>query len=163
MYNVLFKFLVNNLINIIKLAEKVKHDISEKMERVTDILVHVDPEESSKLHQVSDKERYKIAQKKGTVHYFHGHSYLKRPQEEVQADIQKIIDERDYIKKITHFTCHFLNERIFVKMEVTIDTDLKISEASDVIKQLQVEILSKIVDIDHIDIHLELAEPTERK
>lgn len=143
----------------------MKHDISEKMERVTDILVHVDPEESAKLHQGSDKERYEIAQKKGTVHYVHGDDYLKRPQEEVKADIQKIIedDERGYVKKITHFTCHFLNERIFVKMEVTIDKDLKISEASEVIKQLQSEILSKIVDIDHIDIHLELTEPTERK
>jgi hypothetical protein len=56
----------------------VKHDVQEGMEEVTDVMVHVDPNESDTLHHQDDDARFSHAQSSGSVHYEHDEDYLQR-------------------------------------------------------------------------------------
>ena len=48
------------------------------MEEVTDVLVHVDPNEDAELHHNNDDRRYELATMKGSVHHEHSKEYLQR-------------------------------------------------------------------------------------
>ena len=79
--------------------------------------------------------------------------------------MQAIVKNYGQVESITHFTCHYLNRRLFVEMEVRMrEGSLRIDEASDIGKRIQAEVVSQIADIHHIDIHLEIFSnsPTEQ-
>ena len=88
-----------------------------------------------------------------------------RPQDQVRADVQEIVKKYPQVASITHFTCHYLNRKLFVEMEMRMkEESLRIDEASGIGKKIQSDVVAQIPDIHHIDIHLELFEgsPTEQ-
>ena len=82
-----------------------------------------------------------------------------RPQDEILSEVKEIVAANSKVGEITHFTCHYLNSRLFVEMEVTMSSDLKIKEATAIGKMLQADIHKSIHDIHYIDIHLEILQP----
>jgi divalent metal cation (Fe/Co/Zn/Cd) transporter len=82
-----------------------------------------------------------------------------RPQEQVQADVQKVVSSFEAVESLVHFTCHYLNRKLFVEMEIRMkQNSLQISEARIVAEHIREDVLRLIPDIHQIDIHLEILE-----
>lgn len=116
-----------------QIAERVKQNITLKIPEVSDVLVHIDAEDDS------DNKPHK----------------LMRPEEEIRADIQNIIEGNPQIVCISHMLCHFLKEKLTVEINIEVDLELRIFEAKQIATQLKSDLL-KIADINEVDIHLEL-------
>jgi len=66
------------------------------------------------------------------------------------------VDKNEDVEKISHFTCHYLNGKLCVEMEIVIGSNMRINEVQEICRELQKDILRKVPAIHHIDIHLEL-------
>jgi cation diffusion facilitator family transporter len=116
-----------------QVAERVRRTILNDIPQVTEVLVHVD----------SENDLYEDETK------------LMRPQKEIEQDIVSVTNNFDDIKQVSHIICHYLKGKLFVQMEIELNTDQTIQQAKAFVNQLKMEI-KRIPDIDTIDIHLEL-------
>ena len=84
---------------------------------------------------------------------------LMRPQQEVEADVRRVLQERRFegqVLALTHFTCHFLHSRLSVQMELVMDESLTIADARAVARALDERVRMAVGDVDAVDVHLEL-------
>jgi divalent metal cation (Fe/Co/Zn/Cd) transporter len=97
--------------------------------------------------------------RRGSVESSASSSALMRPQREVEADVRLVLQVDEFSGKVlalTHFTCHFLNGRLSVQMELVMDPRLTISEAREVARELDGRVRAAVTDVDSVDVHLEL-------
>ena len=84
---------------------------------------------------------------------------LMRPQQEVEKDVRLVLQDARFqgsVVALTHFTCHFLNGRLSVQMELVMDPRLTIADAREVAQQLDESVRRAVKDVDAVDVHLEL-------
>ncbi len=116
-----------------QIAERVRISILDRIPSVNDVLVHVDTDDEEDDNQKT----------------------LMRPQNEIEADVRNVINTFPDIKELTHTTCHYLNKKLSIQIDISVDSNLHIFEASEIASRLRIE-LKKIEDIHAADIHLEL-------
>jgi divalent metal cation (Fe/Co/Zn/Cd) transporter len=84
---------------------------------------------------------------------------LMRPQNVVEADVRELLTRAPFntsVVALSHFTCHYLNGKLTVQLEVVFAGDLRISEARGIAKQLGDAIRQHVAGVHHADVHLEL-------
>ena len=78
-----------------------------------------------------------------------------RPQDKIEYDVKKVLNQIPDILGITHIYCHYLNKKLTVQVNIILDSELKIIDAQK-IASIARKRIEKIKDIDVADLHLEL-------
>jgi divalent metal cation (Fe/Co/Zn/Cd) transporter len=60
------------------------------------------------------------------------------------------------ISNITHFTCHYHSGTLEVLLDVTMNNNLTIDQATRIAEELRLAIISNVPDIHEVDVHLDL-------
>ncbi|MBT6611931.1 MAG: cation transporter, partial [Deltaproteobacteria bacterium] len=116
-----------------QIAERVRFSIVNQIPSVNEVLVHVDAENHPEENPVK----------------------LMRPQKEIEAEIQVIVNTFQEIEALTHVLCHYLNETLTVEIGIAVDPIRQIIEAKEIASQLKLKI-ELVDDIQTADIHLEI-------
>ncbi|RLB51059.1 MAG: hypothetical protein DRJ42_17615 [Deltaproteobacteria bacterium] len=116
-----------------EVAERVRRFIEEKKSNVTEVLVHVDPEPEGDAREAAGPFR---------------------PRDEVEADIRRVAGAAEDVSNVRVVLAHYLEGRTAVQVGIEVDPELRVREAKEVGRQLQLE-LEQIADIDHANVHLE--------
>ena len=116
-----------------QIAERVRFSIVNQIPSVNEVLVHVDAENHPEENPVK----------------------LMRPQKEIEAEIQVIVNTFQEIEALTHVLCHYLNETLTVEIGIAVDPIRQIIEAKEIASQLKLKI-ELVDDTQTADIHLEI-------
>jgi len=123
-----------------QVAERVRLTILKKLPAVNEVLVHVDAEDDF-------AEEKEVGIPADTT--------LMRPQNKIENDVKKAIEQVPEIQGITHIYCHYLGKKLTVQVNIILNSELRISNAQEIASIARKKI-EKIKDIDVADLHLEL-------
>lgn len=115
-----------------QVGERVMHIILTNIPEINEVLVHVDAEDDE-------------------VHT----SRLLRPQQEVEQDIREALGRFERIQQVSHIVCHYLQNRLLVKITIEVPINLTVSEVQELAKQARKRV-EAIEGVDDADLHLEL-------
>ncbi len=117
-----------------QVAERVRQFVFQEQGRVSEVLVHIDPEPDEHLAPGDQ---------------------LLRPREEIERDVRRIAQEVDGVRTVTHVMAHFLERRVALQVDIEVDPELRVREAAEVARSLRRR-LEALRGVHHADIHLEL-------
>jgi len=115
---------------------------------------HLDNHKSShprsKLHNkkaMSKEEKLELVRNK-----------FMRPQSQIKHDVEQVLKQPEFkdIRGISHFTCHFLTNRLTVQLELILDPDLTIHQAANIARDVRAAVAGAVPDVQDVDVHLEL-------
>ncbi|MBU3913981.1 hypothetical protein KKA14_00430 [bacterium] len=109
----------------------------------------------SVAHQIAERVRLSILKDLPAVNEVLVHVDPEDVQEEIEKEIREELRTIPEIKSITHVMCHFLEKRISVQIDIVVNPDIYVFEATKTAKEAQSQV-EKISDIHSADIHLEL-------
>lgn len=115
-----------------QVAVRVSRAVDDAVSSVTDVLVHIDPE---------DDEEYP--------------TIIHRSGAQIEGDVRHCLKHVAGVQDVSHVTVHYLEGRTTVSLEIVVDPDLNIRAASDIATRARLELL-EIPDIDEADLHLEV-------
>ena len=117
-----------------QVAERVRKFVFDENTEVTEVLVHIDPEEDEHVPP-------------GLM--------LAPPREIIERQVRTIVGAQSEVRAVSHVHFHFLRGGIFVVVNIVLDPELTIRAAEAVARDLRAA-LEALPEIDHADIHLEL-------
>jgi cation diffusion facilitator family transporter len=127
--------LVNGRISVSdghQIAIRVMQGVKEKFPRVSDVLVHIDPEDDEAVP-----------------------TPLQRSSFDLENEVRENLKNLEGLEGISHFVVHFLEGKASVQFEILVDKNLSLEEASGIARKAR-KIVEATDDIHHADIHLEL-------
>jgi cation diffusion facilitator family transporter len=117
-----------------QIAEHIRHEILHELPVVTEVMVHIVPED------IEDHLAPPIPM---------------RPHGEVEAEVTKVLLNVPGIRTVSHVLIHHSNGKCIVQAEVSVDMEQSLQSAGDIVLQAEHE-ASKITGVDSVDLHLEL-------
>jgi len=118
-----------------QVAERVRSRIHELYPDVSEVLVHVDPEDDETLEP--------------------GEA-LAAPREDIEAAIRARAAHVEGVRGVSHIAVHYLRQRVAAQVAITVDEGLRVGEAARIARRLRRSLELPDGVVDTADIHLEL-------
>eukprot|EP00026_Physarum_polycephalum_P008316 Phypoly_transcript_08398.p1 GENE.Phypoly_transcript_08398~~Phypoly_transcript_08398.p1 ORF type:complete len:494 (+),score=91.17 Phypoly_transcript_08398:33-1484(+) len=123
-----------------QIAERVRRTIQTNTERVKEVMVHVTGQQLRENANSSSDEP------------------LMRPQDQIEADVRRVLSNIPEIQGISHFLMHYENGEVTVHIDIVVDNAKTVADARRISQKAHGEIIMQVKDIHHVDLHLELDE-----
>lgn len=118
-----------------QVAERVRSRIHDLHADVSEVLVHVDPEDDETLEP--------------------GEA-LATPREDIEAVIRARAAKVAGVRAVSHIAVHYLRQRVVAQVAITVDERLRVGEAALIARRLRRALEFPDGVVDTADIHLEL-------
>ncbi len=122
-----------------QVAERVRRHLLERWPNVNDVLVHVDPEPDDP-----------------------NEIFVARPREELEPEVRREASGVEGVRTVTHVAIHFLERRVGVNVNIEVDAELRVTEASAIGRLVRTAV-QRVDGVDHADVHLELDDAAHRE
>jgi cation diffusion facilitator family transporter len=116
-----------------QVVERVRDAIMKSNTQVSEVMVRLHAEDPSKLTLMREPSLIEL---------------------EIRERLNRAVFE---INDITHIQFHFLDSKLYVQIEITVDDSLRVREVNDIAKRIR-EITEKVRDVHRCEVYLDLDE-----
>lgn len=121
-----------------QVAERLRVAVHEQFPEISEILVHVDPEEDQHVEQLKDPKLVP----------------LMRPHRAITKDVIAVFKGFPAVDKIHKVTTHFLRGQVTLDVVVSLDSALTLQQASEMTQRMEHALAQHIPDVHRSHVYL---------